>query len=160
MERRPGADSRRGNISGQFTQSMSHRVGLTTHGKGEVKFVNCTEIHAVHSGGTALVPSPPRYANLLLGRWFPVRHRDPGLHPLPIHRVACEGPAARGEGPRGLAPGAWRGRAAGSSRAPTGPRQGQPPGTELRDVTFLLSLAWPQSVKSKGTSQLRFYLPL
>lgn len=32
-------------------KATSHRVGLTTHGKGEVKFVNCTEIHAVHFRG-------------------------------------------------------------------------------------------------------------
>lgn len=67
----------------------SHLVGLTKHGKEEVKFVNCTEIHAVHFRGqlgyqTILImqiPSP--------GGWFPVVHRAPvaaSASPRPLAR--------------------------------------------------------------------------
>lgn len=79
-EGRPGADPWRDrqNILGQFTCSMSHLVGLTKHGKEEVKFVSCTEIHVVHFRGqfwyqiilVMQISSPTG--------WLPVVHGDLG----------------------------------------------------------------------------------
>lgn len=48
---RPESRREKESIFGQFTHSTSHLVGLTKHGKEEVKFVNCTEIQAVHFRG-------------------------------------------------------------------------------------------------------------
>ena len=48
---RPESCREKESIFGQFTHSTSHLVGLTKHGKEEVKFVNCTEIQAVHFRG-------------------------------------------------------------------------------------------------------------
>lgn len=118
---------------------MSHLVGLTKHGKEEVKFVNCTEIQAVHFRGQLWdqiilimqISSPSAGLQLCLGTkgriCFP--SCDPCSHSPPA-------------GP-GQHPAAREGVRAACAEGVGGPGQ-----TSHRDPALFLSLALPKSGKS------------
>lgn len=159
---------------GQFTHSTSQLVGLTKHGKEEVKFVNCIEIHAVHFRGQfwyqiiliMQIPSPSRFqlcpgthGGCICFPWFRFT-KSPG----PICSAQAQGllPGRRGHG-QGLGCCSRTCLATpGAGRWCSLPWVAQIPDMDRRqssrDVHLLSVLAMSKSRKSKGASPWGSYL--
>ena len=143
---RPESCREKESIFGQFTHSTSHLVGLTKHGKEEVKFVNCTEIQAVHFRGqlwyqiilVMQISSPSGQPPVVPGECGGASDYRPVIPVATAHLLGRRSTPLPGRG---------RGRPMLGEQG-----GGCPEETSHRDHALFLSLALPKSGKSEGTS--------